>query len=152
MERGMELNKEQKELDNRIRKEGWLKLDDLTLEYAELSATIHVDTRDFHVNFSFEQQLEENASLKFRKEITDNKKVDYLTFNEVLSRLKEWKQKSGGDIGKRLIFHDVWGWFKYVRIFKTEKGYVWCSSISDEYRFFTNRNLEKNMDFEPYGE
>ena len=146
-----ELTKEQKELDSRIQKEGWLKLDDLTLEYAELSATIHVDTRDFHVNFSFEQQLEGNA-LKFRKGITNNKKVDYLTFTEVLNRLKEWKEKSGGEKDTRLIFHDVWGWFKYVRIFKTEKGYVWCSSISDEYRFFTNRNLAKYMDFEPYGE
>jgi hypothetical protein len=139
------LSKQEKELDLRIQNEGWLDLSELTKEYAELSAIIHVDTRDFHVNFSFESQLEQKAK-KFLKEISYNKKVDYLTFEQIIDRLKNWKEESGGEAKWRLINHKTYGWFKYVRIFRTESGYVWCSSLCGEYRFFTNNNLELNIE------
>lgn len=152
------MNNNQKELDKRIQNEGWIPLSELTKEYAEISSIIHVDTRDFHVNFSFESQLEDNQ-IKFRSVFLSIGKADYLTFQEVVERLKEWHEKSGGETFKdgsprkwRMINHKRWGWFKYVRVFRTDKGYVWCTSIADEYRFFTNRNLSKNMEFEQYGD
>lgn len=148
-----ELTKEEQKLDSRIQKEGWLPLSDLTEEYANLSAKIHVDTRDFHFNVSFESQLEQLA-IKFCKELTYSKKVDYLTYKEMIARLEEWKEKTGGEKKWRDMYHTHLGWFKYVRIFRTEKGFVWCSNSQsgEGYRFYTNRNLEKNMNFEQYGE
>jgi hypothetical protein len=146
------LSKKEIELDVRICKEGWLPLSDLTEDYAYLSSQIHVDTRDFHVNFSFESQLDDSAK-KFLKELTFSKNVDYLTYEELIARLKEWKSMSGGEIKWRMINHKQHGWFKYVRVFRTEKGFIWCGSSQrgGGYVFYTNRNLSKNIDYEQYG-
>lgn len=146
------LTDKEQELDNIIRDEGWIELSRLSNDYAQLSSVIHVDTRDFCINFSFESQLKLTHK-NFINSLIKNKSVDYLTFEEVISRLEDWKLKSGGEKEWRLIEHKEKGWFKYIRIFRTEKGFVWCGDSNEEkdnYVFFTNRNLDRNIFYEQY--
>lgn len=136
---------EQVELDVRICKEGWLKLSDLSKEYASISSIIHVDTRDFHINFTFEEQMSVNH-IKQRKEALKHKACDIISFDEMITRLKEWREKSGGEYETwRFITHKERGWFKYVRILVVEKGFIWCTA---DMRFCSNRNIQANMEFD----
>jgi hypothetical protein len=152
----MEENKlieSEKLLDARIVSEGWLPLSDLTEDYMNLCAITHIDTRDFHFNVSFESQLKKKQ-LKFRSQLKYNKKYDILTYKEVIERLKMWKEKTGGEREWRMINHKKHGWFKYVRIIKYNGGFIWCSDshIKNSYMFYTNNNLEQNMEYEQYGD
>ncbi len=102
----------------------WIYIDDYDQE-PEIGGLISVDTRDFHC---IPGECYEPIKNKLRN-LPKNKKVEieYKTFQEAKEWIKDLETKSGGK-GKWRCIGDKWGrgsgWFKYVRILRTEKGYL----------------------------
>ena len=117
----------------------WVTIDLLDEHEPKIGELISVDTRDFH--FIIAKPKDFNIP-----DLKHVKNVDYLTFDEVKQRCEEWKEKSGGSKKWRMIYDNNpkgGGWYKYIRIWRTEYGYLWCTR--DNY-YRSNQSL-KNINF-----
>lgn len=94
---------------------------------------IHCDTRDFHCSFNKETRME----IKDLPTLLKYKKAFFFTIEEVFDLLTRLLKESGGPAGWRMLsFKQNGDWFKYLRIFKTDHGYVIGTSFREEHKFY----------------
>lgn len=97
----------------------WQKLDKSL--FTDEVTRISVDTRDFHCIFNTREvePVEDYETLKkYHKRF-------FFTIDEVFSVLERLYNKSGGEASWRMLsFKENGNWFKYLRIHKTDLGYV----------------------------
>jgi peptide deformylase len=124
----------------------WVELEEYNSKYEpNVGGMISVDTRDFHVTASLAEELKE---VKFTEPDIDDS--EYMTFDEVRERLMDWRTNASkhghtrchinyiSDNGKHSY------WYKYIRIHRVEKGYIWCDRDSN---FNSAAELEKHITF-----
>ncbi len=76
---------------------------------------ITIDTRDWcYIIYN-----KENRRRTRHPELTEDQKSEWLTIDEVIERIKTWRDK------KFIWSRDLWH-FKYVSIFWDKRGYSWC--------------------------
>lgn len=101
--------------------------------FNNMALQIHVDTRDFYCNFSFTEKEEIPdlcTMVKYRGAF-------FFTIQEVYKIVERLYRESGGKAGWRMLtFEQNGNWFKYLRIFKTDHGYVIGTNFGENCRFF----------------
>lgn len=101
--------------------------------YVDRALQIHVDTRDFYATFNFT----ENKEIKDLPTLLKYKGAFFFTIEEVYSLVKRLYLDSGGKAEWRMLtFVEDGNWFKYLRIFKTDYGYLIGTNFRDEYKFY----------------
>lgn len=116
----------------------WIPLEEVVFDNTIQS--IHCDTRDFNCNIVCEG--------KYTRKLTEG----YChSIAEVGSILKLLKAASGGNVKWRMLSFckdkkDVTGWdWKYIRIYKTEKGYGISSGNAVNERFVNKKFFRRHI-------
>ena len=129
----------------------WKKLEEFDLESIDPNpkvGIVHVDTRDFGFTVG-----EPNGWKIERCDCNPTRGFEYLTLRQCLERLKSWKERGFSwihysDKIQRCHLNNP---FKYVRLVRTPKGWLWCFSSGREedkkYIAVPNYTIEKYMKF-----
>lgn len=94
---------------------------------------IHCDTRDFHCGVNKEEIKlikDLNTLLKYKNQF-------FFTIEEVCSVLFRLFEESGGEATWRMLsFKENGNWFKYIRCYKTDHGYLIGNGTGNDTRYF----------------
>lgn len=94
---------------------------------------IHCDTRDFHCSFNHSEKF----NVKDLPTLLKYKNAFFFSIDEVFQILERLFVESGGKAEWRMLsFKQNGEWFKYIRIIKTDYGYVIGTDFMDEYKFY----------------
>jgi hypothetical protein len=109
------------------------------IEWDDQTQQIHVDTRDFHVlkiNEICEETPELHKVIKYKERF-------FHSINEVKALLERYFNDSGGlKKWRKLSIKGIDGWFKYIRILKTEYGWIVCDR---DYKILNKEKLSGDV-------
>lgn len=94
---------------------------------------INIDTRDFHCAVISDQHQE----VKDIKTLAKYKNRFFFEIEDVFKLVERLYTESGGKVGWRMLsFTQNGNWFKYLRIHKTEYGYLVGADFGRETKYF----------------
>lgn len=110
-----------------------------------------IDTRDFHMGYRFEKKRHKNFTTLSNSK---NKDKFFHTESELIQMIDRLYELSGGDNGddhRCIIFNNInesknWS-FKYIRIYRTEHGFLVCNDDNKAFKkdVLLNAEIDKKL-------
>lgn len=125
----------------------WIPFNEVDFSQPGLTA-VHIDTRDFCCNTSFEP-LGEKVLRELPTLLKYNSQY-FFTEQELKDCIADLYKRSGGNRTWRHLYfknhNEITGWdFKYLRIFKTEHGFIMGTGRMVKYYFYRKAFFTKEL-------